>query len=98
VPLLIAMGLPEGASTIAGMPILVAEVSRASGPNEQGRTQGVFQTFQTAGQIAGALVAGSLFTVNHAAAFLAVTVACLFSVATAFVRLPAARAVSQPMS
>lgn len=96
VPVLIAMGFPEGATTIAGLPILVAEVSRMSGPNEQGRTQGLFQTFQTGSQIVGALSGGMLFTFSHAAAFLVITAVCVFSAATALVRAPAASAVGQP--
>ncbi len=95
VPWLIAMQLPEGASSITGMPVLVAEVSRVSAPNEQGRTQGLFQTVQTAIQIVGALVGGALFTANHVLAFLAITVVCVLSAATAFLRLPIARAVEQ---
>lgn len=98
VPLLIAMGLPDGASTITGMPILVAEVSRISGPHEQGRTQGLFQTFQTAIQIVGALCGGALFTASHTAAFLAITTVCVLSAATALVRIPATTAVGQPTS
>ena len=88
VPWLIGMGLLEGTSSISGMPILVAEVSRVSEAHEQGRTQGLFQTVQTAIQIVGALAGGSLFTASPTAAFLAITAACLFSVATAFIRLP----------
>lgn len=91
VPWLIGMGLLEGTSSISGMPILVAEVSRASEAHEQGRTQGVFQTVQTVIQIIGALAGGSLFTVSPTAAFLAITAACLISVATGFGRWPLAQ-------
>jgi MFS family permease len=98
VPWLIVMQLPEGGSSITGMPVLVAEVSRASGPHEHGRTQGLFQTVQTAVQIIGALAGGALFTVNHAYAFLAITLICILSAATALVRLPSARPVGQATS
>ena len=91
VPWLIGIGLLEGTSSFSGMPILVAEVSRASQAHEQGRTQGVFQTVQTAIQIVGALAGGSLFTASPTAAFLGIIAACLFSVATAFIRRPLAR-------
>lgn len=96
VPVLIGMGLPEGASTITGMPILVAEVSRISSAGEQGRTQGLFQTSQTLIQIFGALSGGALFTFSHAAAFFTITAVCVFSAGTAFVRRPATAPAGEP--
>jgi MFS family permease len=66
---LIGLGLVEGTLTISGLPSLLAEVSRAAEQGHQARTQGVFQTVQTATQIAGSLAGGALFTVSHTAAF-----------------------------
>src|SRR5262249_44019916 len=60
VPWLIGLGLVEGIFTISGTPSVLAEVSRIAQPGQEARTQGVFQTAQTAVQIAGALVAGAL--------------------------------------
>ena len=82
---LIGLGLVEGTMTISGLPSLLAEVSRTAEPGHQARTQGVFQTVQTATQIAGSLAGGALFTVSHTAAFLAVTAVCLIGLAAAFV-------------
>jgi MFS family permease len=81
---LIGLGLIEGVFTISGLPSLNAEVSRTAEPGHQARTQGVFQTVQTATQIVGALAGGALFTVSHTAAFLAITAVCLIGVGTAF--------------
>jgi len=77
VPWLIGLGLLEGAFTISGMPSTMAEVSRLSEAGQYARTQGVFQTAQTVVQIAGALAAGSLFTLGPAYAFLSITAVCL---------------------
>ncbi len=98
VPWLIAMGVLEGTSSITGVPLLIAEVSHASEPNEQGRTQGVFQTAQTLVQIAGALSGGALFAANHGAAFFAISAVCVLSAGAAFMPLRSRRAVTQPMS
>jgi DHA1 family multidrug resistance protein-like MFS transporter len=80
---LIGLGLVEGTLTISGLPSLLAEVSRTAEPGHQARTQGVFQTVQTATQIAGSLAGGALFTVSHTAAFLAVTAVCVIGLAAA---------------
>jgi len=77
VPWLIGLGLVEGAFTISGAPSLIAEVSRQAEPGHQGRTQGVFQTIQTAIQILGALAGGYLFTFGAAYAFLTISAVCL---------------------
>jgi MFS family permease len=77
VPWLIGLGLIEGAFTISGAPSLIAEVSRQAEPGHQGRTQGVFQTIQTAIQILGALAGGYLFTFGAAYAFLAISAVCV---------------------
>jgi DHA1 family multidrug resistance protein-like MFS transporter len=82
VPWLIGLGLIEGAFTISGAPSLIAEVSRRAEPGHQGRTQGVFQTIQTAIQILGALAGGYLFTFSAASAFLAIAVVCLVGAAS----------------
>jgi DHA1 family multidrug resistance protein-like MFS transporter len=82
VPWLIGLGLIEGAFTISGAPSLIAEVSRQSEPGHQGRTQGVFQTIQTAIQILGALVGGYLFTFGAAHAFLTISAVCLLGAAS----------------
>jgi MFS family permease len=82
VPWLIGLGLIEGAFTISGAPSLIAEVSRRAEPGHQGRTQGVFQTIQTAIQILGALAGGYLFTFSAAWAFLAIALVCLVGAAS----------------
>jgi MFS family permease len=82
VPWLIGLGLIEGAFTISGSPSLIAEVSRQAEPGHQGRTQGVFQTIQTAIEILGALAGGYLFTLGPAYAFLAITAVCLLGAAS----------------
>ena len=96
VPWLIGLGLVEGAFTISGGPSTMAEVSRLADPGRYARTQAVFQTVQTAVQIGGALVAGALFTLGPAYAFLSITAVCLLGAATAFVpRLASIRAVHE---
>jgi MFS family permease len=85
VPWLIGLGLAEGAFTISGLPSIMAEVSRISGPGEAARTQGVFQTAQTAIQIVGALAAGALFTLSPTYAFLSITAVCVAGALTALV-------------
>jgi MFS family permease len=82
VPWLIGLGLIEGAFTISGAPSLIAEVSRQAEPGHQGRTQGVFQTIQTAIQILGALAGGYLFTFGAAYAFLTISAVCLLGAAS----------------
>ena len=77
VPWLIGLGLLEGAFTISGMPSTMAEVSRLSEPGQYARTQGVYQTAQTAVQIAGALAGGALFTLGPAYAFVSITAVCV---------------------
>ncbi len=91
VPWLVGLGLVEGALTISGTPSIMAEVSRLAEPGEYARTQGVFQTVQTAIQVAGALAGGALFTLNPAYAFLSITAVCVVGAATALVpqRAPA---------
>jgi MFS family permease len=85
VPWLIGLGLIEGAFTISGLPSIMAEVSRLSEPGQYARTQAVYQTVQTAVEIAGALVAGALFTRGAPYAFLSITAVCLLGAATGFV-------------
>ena len=85
VPWLVGLGLIEGAFTISGTPSLMAEVSRASEPGQQARTQGVFQTIQTAIQIVGALAGGALFTLNPTYAFLSIAAVCVAGALTALV-------------
>ena len=82
VPWLLGLGLVEGAFTISGAPSLIAEVSRQAEPGHQGRTQGVFQTIQTAIQILGALAGGYLFTFGAASAFLTISAVCLLGAAS----------------
>lgn len=96
VPWLIGLGLVEGMFTISGVPSLTAEVSRFSEPGQQARTQGVFQTAQTAIEIVGALAGGALFSLNPTYAFLSITAVCLAGALTAFVpRSAFARMVEQ---
>jgi MFS family permease len=82
VPWLVGLGLIEGAFTISGAPSLIAEVSRHAEPGHQGRTQGVFQTIQTAIEIGGAVAGGYLFTISPTYAFLAITSLCVLSAAS----------------
>ena len=88
VPWLIGLGLIEGAFTISGIPSTMAEVSRLAEPGQFARTQAVYQTVQTAVEIAGALAGGALFTLGPAYAFLSITAVCLVGAATAFVPRP----------
>src|SRR5207248_9731664 len=88
VPWLIGLGLIEGAFTISGIPSTMAEVSRLAEPGQFARTQAVYQTVQTAVEIAGALAGGALFTLGPAYAFLSITAVCLGGAATAFVPRP----------
>jgi len=85
VPWLIGLGLVEGIFTISGLPSTIAEVSRSAEPGQSARTQAVFQTAQTAVQIAGALVGGALFTLSPVYAFLSITAVCLLGASTAHV-------------
>lgn len=84
VPWLVGLGLVEGAFTIAGVPSLMAEVSRASEPGQYARTQGVFQTVSTAVEIVGALAGGALYTLSPTYAFLSISVVCTVGALTAF--------------
>ena len=96
VPWLIGLGLVEGIFTISGVPSTIAEVSRSAEPGQSARTQAVFQTAQTAVQIAGALVGGALFTLSPVYAFLSITAVCLLGASTAYVpRAVSARPASQ---
>jgi MFS family permease len=81
VPLLVLLGLVEGALTAAGIPSLNAAASRLAPPGAQGRTQGVYQLALNATQVAGAISAGALYGQRPAYAFFAVTAVSLFSVA-----------------
>jgi MFS family permease len=85
VPWLIGLGLIEGVFTISGVPSTMAEVSRIAEPGQYARTQAVFQTAQTAVQIAGALAGGALFTLSPTYAFLSIAAVCLLGASTAFV-------------
>lgn len=98
VPWLIALGLLEGFASISGMPSLMAEVSRVSAAGEYARTQGVYQTVQTALQIVGAILGGALFTVSPTYTFLAISVICVLSAASAFVPARSARQPSEATS
>ena len=84
VPWLIGLGLVEGIFTISGVPSTIAEVSRSAEPGQSARTQAVFQTAQTAVQIAGALVGGALFTLSPVYAFLSITAVCLLGASSAY--------------
>ncbi len=98
VPWLVGLGLVEGMFTISGVPSTMAEVSRLAEPGQFARTQAVFQTVQTAVQIAGALAGGALFTVSPTYAFISITVVCVLSAATAFVPAHFARTAGQSTS
>ncbi|MBJ7613246.1 MAG: MFS transporter [Candidatus Dormibacteraeota bacterium] len=77
VPLLILVGLLEGALTAAGNPALMAEVSRRAPPGAQGRTQGAYSLMLLAGEVAGAVAGGALYLRGPAYAFLGATTVCL---------------------
>lgn len=98
VPWLVGLGLVEGMFTISGVPSTMAEVSRLAEPGQFARTQAVFQTVQTAVQIAGALAGGALFTLSPTYAFISITVVCVLSAATAFVPARFARTARQSTS
>jgi MFS family permease len=85
VAVLVALGLAEGVFTVSGTPSLMSEIARLSSPGQFARTQAVFQTVQTAIQIAGAVAGGALFTISPTYAFLSITAVCLLGAATAFV-------------
>lgn len=88
VPWLIGLGLIEGAITIAGIPSIMAEVSRLSEPGQYARTQAVYQTVQAGVQIVGALAGGVLFTFGAPYAFLSIAAVSLLGAATALVPSP----------
>jgi len=88
VPWLIGLGLIEGVVTIAGIPSIMAEVSRLAEPGQYARTQAVYQTAQTVVQIAGALIGGALFSLGAPYAFLSIAAVSFLSAATAFVPNP----------
>lgn len=85
VPLLIGVGLLEGALTAAGTPALNAEVSRRAPPGAQGRTQGLYQLALSMAQIVGAAASGLLYGIAPAYAFFGTTAACLAGVAASVV-------------
>jgi MFS transporter, DHA1 family, multidrug resistance protein len=85
VAVLVALGLAEGVFTVSGTPSLMSEIARLSSPGQFARTQAVFQTVQTAIQIAGAVAGGALFTISPTYAFLSISAVCLLGAATAFV-------------
>jgi MFS family permease len=88
---LIGLGLIEGALTISGSPSLIAEVSRAAPAGQQGRTQGVFQTVQTAVEIVGAIAGGALFSLSPTYAFLAISAVCVLGAAAGLMPRSAVR-------
>jgi DHA1 family tetracycline resistance protein-like MFS transporter len=81
VPLLILVGVLEGALTAAGNPALMAEVSRRAPPGAQGRTQGVYSLMLLVAEVAGAVAGGALYMRGPAFAFLGATTVCLAGVA-----------------
>jgi DHA1 family multidrug resistance protein-like MFS transporter len=85
VPWLIGLGLIEGIFTISGLPSTMAEVSRLAEAGQYARTQAVFQTVQTAVQIAGALAGGALFTLSPTYTFLSIAAVCVIGAGTALV-------------
>ena len=85
---LIGLGLIEGAVTITGSPILIAQVSAVAPAGQQGRTQGLFQTVMTLVQIAGALGGGALFAISPTYSFMAMAAISLLSAATGVLPRP----------
>jgi MFS family permease len=77
VPVLILIGVLEGALTAAGNPALMAEVSRRAPPGAQGRTQGAYSLMLLLGEVAGAVAGGALYLRSPAYAFLGATTVCL---------------------
>jgi len=94
VPVLIGMGIVEGAITTGGQPALYAEVSRLAPPGQQGRTQGIYRTAMVGAMIVGALVGGYLFTIWPGWPFVSMAVACGLSLLV--VPLGRARKVTSP--
>jgi MFS family permease len=70
VPVLVLLGMVEGALTAAGQPALSAETSRLAPAGAQGRTQGVYQLGLNAAMVAGSLAGGFLYGLSPAHAFL----------------------------
>lgn len=81
VPVLVVIGVVEGALTAAGLPALNAEVSRRAPTGAQGRTQGVYQLGLNVAQVAGAVVTGALYEMGAVAAFGGVAAVCLLGLA-----------------
>src|SRR5205814_4878289 len=77
VPVLIGIGLVEGALTAAGVPSLNAEVSRRAPRGAQGRTQGMYQLAWTLAQVAGSIAGGALYGLRPAYAFFCASGVCL---------------------
>ncbi|HYZ01217.1 MAG TPA: MFS transporter [Candidatus Binatia bacterium] len=82
VPLLIGLGVLEGALTVASGPALLAAVSRIAPPGAQGRTQGMFQSASYAAEVLGAITAGGLYGVRPGFAFWAASLVAVVGVST----------------
>jgi MFS family permease len=96
VPVLIGMGVVEGALTTGGQPALQAEVSRLAPQGQQGGTQGLYRTAMVAAQIVGALIGGFLFTLWPGWAFISMAAACGLSLLVVPVGRKRAVAAVQP--
>jgi DHA1 family tetracycline resistance protein-like MFS transporter len=81
VPLLVGIGLVEGALTAAGLPALNAEVSRLAPAGAQGRTQGLYQLLWCLAEVLGSMASGSLYGLRPAYAFFGASAVCLAGVA-----------------
>jgi DHA1 family multidrug resistance protein-like MFS transporter len=96
IPVLMGMGVVEGALTTGGQPALQAEVSRLAPPGQQGRAQGVYRTGMMGAQAVGALVAGYLFTIWPGWPFVSMAVACGLSLLVVALARPSAAARPSP--
>lgn len=81
IPVIVAIGVVEGATVIGGRPALQALVSRSVPVSHQGRAQGTFQTSMFISQAVGSLAGGYLFGVEHKLAFLSIGAACWLAAA-----------------
>jgi MFS family permease len=77
IPLLLLIGILEGALTAAGNPALMAEVSRRAPAGAQGRTQGAYSLMLLLAEVGGAVAGGALYTKGAVYAFTAATVVCV---------------------
>ncbi|MGH7777896.1 MAG: MFS transporter [Candidatus Dormibacterales bacterium] len=79
IPLLIGLGLLEGALTSGASPALFSAVSNSVGLDLQGRAQGLIQASTQVVSAAAALTSGFLFTLRPSLPFFGISAGCLLS-------------------